>query len=205
MSMLKFNFSLRRGPAIIRPRDSWMMKMRDAATAIQFRMPAGYSGALNRAHPASVIAHQNDPTNPVAFFGEGVMVNAGKNAVRGMLASDGTTGPIFGIAVRPFPFQQSQASADFAPAVIGTSAPLAGMAIDVLKSGFVMVSIPAGQTPGLGDPVYIWTAVASGAHVQGGLEAVNPSGNGFQVDTAVTTYFNGGPDANGNVEVAFRQ
>lgn len=202
LSKVRFNFLRRKGPAVIVPRDSWSMKTRDVATAISFRMGAGYGGSVNRTHPVTVIPHQNDPTNPVAFFGQAVYVNAAKNGVRAPLA--GAAAPIFGIAVRPFPFQQAQASGDYAPASIGTAAPATGMAIDVLKSGYVIVQLPAGQNPGLGDPVYMWGAASGSGHTLGGFEATNPTTNGFAVDTADKTYFNGGPDSNGFCEIAFR-
>lgn len=172
------------------------------ATALTFRMGAGYPGALNRAHPATVLPYQNDPTIPVPLFGQAVAVNAAKNGVRGVQAADAAA-TFFGIAVRPFPFQQGQSNSDFAPASLGVAGPLNGMAVDVMKAGLIMVQLPAAQNPGLGDPVFVWTAASAGVHVQGGIEATNPGGSGYQITTGVSTaYFNGGPDASGIAEIA---
>lgn len=168
-----------------------------ARTALAFRMPAGIPGAVNRSHPATVVPYQNDATLPVLLYGQAVSVNAGKNGVRTAQPGDAAAN-YFGIAVRPFPIQQGQASSDFAPAAFGVAGPFVSQAVDVLKSGFIMVQVNSGA-PGLGDPVYVWAAATASPHVQGGIEATNPGGSGYQIAGA---YFNGSPDASGIAEIA---
>jgi len=51
-----------------------------------------------------------------------------------------------------------------------------------------------------GGTVYVWCAAASGLHVPGGIEDVASAGNTVPVANAE---FNGTPDADGNVEIAF--
>lgn len=168
-----------------------------AKTAIAFRMPAGIPGAVNRSHPLTVVPYQNDATIPVLLYGLAVAVNAGKNGVRNIQPADSAT-TYFGMSVRPFPIQQGQASSDFAPAAFGVAGPFVSQAVDVMKSGFIMVQVNSGA-PGLGDPVFIWAAASAAPHVQGGIEASNPGGSGFQIAGA---FFNGSPDATGVAEVA---
>lgn len=165
--------------------------------AFTFRMPAGFAGDVNRTHPASIAPYMNDPTIPVTAYGLLVVANTVANTVRNVQAADAAS-VMFGFSVRPFPFQQQSGgmTASFGSASVPTTAQMS--ALDVLKSGFIMAAVQGACT--LGAPVYVWTAVNSGNHVQGGLEAVNPAGNGILLANA---YFNGPADAGGIVEVAY--
>lgn len=190
--MIKFDLRLRKAPAFIG-------RFRTADIAFAFRMPGGFAGAVNRTHPANIVPYLNNVTSPVQLFGQGVQIGADNASVRGITTADnaGAAG-IFGIAVRTFPFQQGQAATDFAPAAIGTAKPLGGV-IDILKSGFIMVQVNGATV--LGGPAYVWSAASAGAHVQGNFEAAAPGGSG--VALTGNTYYNGVPDANGIVELAF--
>lgn len=174
------------------------MKTRDVA--YQFRMGAGFPGDVNRTHPASIEPCLADTTTPPTAFGQGVLINSATQGVRPFGAADASATAVvtYGVTVRPYPFQQSSAS-NFGAAALGSAIPPAG-AIDVLRAGYIMAQVPAGQTPVKGGAVYIWCAASSGSHVQGGFEASASAGNTALIANAT---FNGSPDASGNVEIAF--
>ncbi len=175
------------------------MKTRDAA--FQFRMGAGFPGDVNRTHPASIEPALIDASAPPTAYGQAVLVDATTQGVRPFTTGDqsNTVAAGYGLTVRPYPTQQSSGS-NFGAASFGAATPPASGVIDVLRAGYIMSTVPSGQTPVKGGAVYVWATASSGAHVQGGIEAVYSAGNTTQLLNAT---FNGSPDANGNVEIAF--
>ena len=173
-------------------------KARDA-TAIQYRMGAGFAGDVNRTHPFSVEACLVDPTNPPTFYGQAVVPVAASNGVRMIGAGDGALTDIYGVTVRPFPFQASTGGA-YGAASIGSATPPTNQPIEILRAGYIMVPIVGVPTKGL--PVYVWYAAAAGAHLQGGFEIANTPGSTFLI-TAPKTTFQGGADSSGIGELAF--
>lgn len=171
-------------------------KARDVA--FQFRMGAGFPGDVNRTHPATIEPVLIDASAPPTAYGQPVLVDPTTQGVRPYTAGDTATLP-YGVTVRPYPIQQASAS-NYGAASLGAATPPTSGAMDVLRAGYIMGQVPAGQIPVKDGTVYIWTAASSGAHVQGGFEATNPSANGIAL-AGVT--FNGGADANGVVEIAF--
>lgn len=175
------------------------MKVRDVAFA--FRMGAGFPGEVNRTHPVTIEPCLISAASPPTAFGQAVLLAAANAGVRPLVAGDVNVTSTFGVTVRPYPYQQSSGT-DFGTANLGAGTPPTTGVTDVLRSGYIMVKIPAGQTPAKGDPVYVWTAASTGVHVQGGFEAVVDHGtNTTPALTGVT--FNGPPDAQGNVEICF--
>ena len=176
-------------------------KTRDVA--FNFRMGAGFAGAVNTSHPATIRGFLKDPTNPPTFFGQAVAINSSTNAVRSYIVSDGTTPTdVFGVVVRPYPFQgATPPTGNYASTAFGTGQ-LPDGAVDILLSGFIMV--PAIGSPSNGSAVYVWTAASqpSPLHVQSSWEASSPSSNGFAV-TWGKTQFGSPPDANGIAELRF--
>jgi hypothetical protein len=185
------------------PYQSFAIKTRDVA--FTYRMGAGFAGAVNRSHPATIAPFLKDPTNPPTFFGQAVAINPSSNAVRSYIASDGNTPTdVFGVIVRPYPFLGVTApTANYAGT--GQTPPFGGNqlpdgAVDVLLAGFIMVSVNG--TPSNGSVAYVWTAASSSPHVQSGWEASSPSTNGFAV-TWDKTQFASPPDASGIAELRF--
>jgi len=175
-------------------------KTRDAA--FQFRMGAGFAGDVNRTHPASIDANMNDPTNPVLLAGLACLINTAANTIRSIAAGDtGMTSP-YGVVTRAYPFQQAAAT-NYGAQAFG-SATLAGGSIqDTLRSGYIMVQLPAGAAPVTkGGAVFVWCAASAGAHVQGGFEVAATGGSTAALDVNRFSY-NGPQDANGIVELAF--
>lgn len=175
------------------------MKTRDVAFA--FRMGAGFAGDVNRTHPASIEPCLIDAGAPPTAYGQPVLVDATTQGVRPFAAADqsNTVAAGYGMTVRPYPIQQSSGT-NYGQANLGAAVPPTTGVIDVLRAGYIMVNLPAGGTPVKGDPVYVWAAASSGAHVIGGVEAAYVAGSTTQLKNAT---FNGSPDANGNVEIAF--
>lgn len=176
-------------------------KTRDAA--FQFRMGAGFAGDVNRTHPASIEPAMNDSTNPIASPGLACLATT-SNTVRGIIAGDNALTSIYGVAVRPYPFQVAAAS-NYGAQSFGSASFAAGQPLDVLRRGYIMVQIPAAQAavPTKGSAVFLWYAASNGAHVQGGFEAQATGGSTDALDT-VAYQFNGPADANGIVELMLK-
>lgn len=176
-------------------------RRRFADVAIPFRMGAGAPGDVNRTHPASIPPFLVDPTNPPVSYGVGGVIVGSSGGLRGLSAGDTALVDIDAITVRPYPIQQQSAThygaQGFGPTGIATSQP-----IDGLVSGYIMVQLPAGQSPNKGDAVNIWIAASTGSHVQGGFEATATGGSTITL-TSKKTYFNSPADANGVAEIAF--
>lgn len=164
--------------------------------AFKFRMGAGFPGDVNRTHPASVEPALVGSVPPTAY-GIPVIPDAA-NGVRMFQAGDTAVVMPWGIAVRPFPTQQASGGMT---ASLGSATPPTTGVIDVLRSGYVLVQLnDIAALPKKGDPVFVWCAVTSGIHIQGGIEVVASGGNTAALDIT-QYYFNGPPDAAGVVEI----
>ena len=174
-------------------------KTRDVA--FTFRMGAGFPGDVNRTHPATIEPCLIDASAPITAYGQPVLVDPTTQGVRPFVAGDqsNTVPAGYGLTVRPYPFQQSSAT-NFGSAALGSATPPTSGVCDVLRAGYIMANLAAGGSPVKGGAVYIWAAASIGLHVQGGIEAAYSAGNTTQLLNAT---FNGSPDANGNVEIAF--
>lgn len=177
------------------------MRVRDA-TAITYRMGAGFPGDVNREHPFNVEAALICAATPPLYYGQAVVIDAASQGVRPLAAGDQALTAVYGVTVRPFPIQSSVPGNNYAAATIGAATPPATGVIDVLRSGSIMILLPAGQTPVKGNPARVWTAASAGAHVQGLFEVTDPAGNGMTIADTKTTY-NGGVDSSGVGELLF--
>lgn len=177
------------------------MKTRDVAFG--FRMGAGFTGDVNRTHPASIEPVLINAANPPLLFGQAVKVDATSQGVSPLGAGDTALTNVYGVTVRSFPTQQSSGS-NYGAAALGSAVPPATGTSDVLRSGYIMVQLSNNAWPNAkkGSPVFVWVAASSGNHVQGAFEDTVSAGNTCALDTAKYT-FNGTPDANGVVELAF--
>jgi hypothetical protein len=168
--------------------------------AFKYRMGAGYPGDVNRTHPVDILPSLMDTTNPPTAFGQAVVIDATSHAIRKIIATDDANISLYGITVRPYPFQQAQTNQNFGAVGIGASGlPVSGE-VDVMCRGFMIVAVPTGQTPLKGNPVYVWYEASTGSHVQGGFEAQASAGNTIEV---LNAYWNSSADANGYAEIAF--
>lgn len=176
-------------------------RMKTKDVAFNFRMGAGFPGAVNRSHPASIEPVLISSTKPPTRYGIPVLIDSTNQGVRPYEAADqsNTVASGYGITVRAFPTQQSSAS-NYGEASIGTATPPTSGTMDVLRAGYIMVNLPAGGSPKKGDPVFVWATASAGANIQGTIVAAASAGNTTPLAFAS---FNGTPDANGNVEIEF--
>jgi hypothetical protein len=166
--------------------------------AFGFRMGAGFQGDVNRSHPVSIEPNLTSDINPPTSYGQAVLVSTIDQGMRAFAAGDVALTQAYGITVRPYPVQQSSGS-NFGAAAIGAAVPASGI-IDVVRFGYIMVTLPVGQVPVKNGQAVVWGAASSGIHIQGGFEAAASAGN---TATLANAHFNGAPDANGNVELMF--
>jgi hypothetical protein len=193
-NLLKGFFKRRPAAGVFRGR----RKTRDVA--IQFRMQSGFAGDVNRTHPFDIEPCLIDASAPPTAYGQAVVIDPTTQGVRPLVAGDSALTVIYGITVRPFP-QQLRTGGDAGSTLNSGTPPTSGV-IDVLRRGFIMVPLPAGQTPVKGAAVDVWFAASSGAHVQSGFEAVHTGGSSLTLAEGQTT-FQGGVDSANVAEVAF--
>jgi hypothetical protein len=173
------------------------IRARTTDVAFTYRMGAGNPGDVNRAHPASILPGLMDVTNPIAFYGNPVLINTAANSYRQILPGDTAVTKIAGVLVRPYPTQQTTGGM---AAAFGTAVPPVTGVVDVINLGFVMVKVNNFATTNVtkGGAVFVWVAASSGAHVQGGFESVANGANTIAITNAL---YNGPSDANGVAEL----
>lgn len=170
--------------------------------AFKYRMGAGFAGDVNRTHPATIeptLVNSTAVTAPTAF-GQAVILDTTSQAIRPFAsgdASDSVQKTAYGMTVRPYPYSPSTAT-NYGAADFGTGAPPSKGITDVLRAGYILAKVNGTTTKG--GVVYVWCAATSGTHVLGQLEAGFSSTNTAVLAGAT---FNGVPDANGIVEIAF--
>lgn len=163
--------------------------------AFPFRMGAGFPGDVNRTHPANIMPGLvNTSVQAPRLYGDALIIDTATNSYRGISAADTATLSIDGIAVRPYPVQQTTGGMS---ASFGTASPPTNQPLDVLTEGYIMVKCNNGGTPTKKGAVYVYTAASSGNHVQGGFE----SAAGANLTLVSNAFFVGPPDAAGITEI----
>lgn len=191
---------IRHLPLLGGPKYTEVGRRRTRDVAYNLRMPAGVAGDVSRHVPPGTI----EPAllaaaNPPDGFGLAVVTTEdAENAVRLVQPGDNALTAIYGITVRPFPFQPASAT-NYGATGFGGGAPAPSQPVDVLRSGYILGYING--TPVKGGVVYVWIAASAGAHVQGAFEIVADGANTITLDSKST--FQGGVDANGIGEIAF--
>lgn len=171
--------------------------------AFTFRVPTGFPGTVNRTHPASIEPALIDPNATIAAYGLGLVVDPTTQGVRTLVAGDSALTSIYGVGVRPYPIQ-AQSTTNYGATTFGSAAPPSSQPLDVLKSGYILVSLQnfAVNNSVKDGSVYIWYAASTGAHVQGGFEAAATGGSTLALAQG-QTYFNGPAGPDGVAELAF--
>jgi hypothetical protein len=198
-------------PAVLRPIQRGRHRTLDVA--FNYRMGAGFAGMVTRTHPVALEPSVLDATNPPTTYGQAVVVNTAANSVRVVLSTDTAITTIYGITVRPYPFQASSSTGAYGAEGFATSASLpvlqAGQVVDILRQGYIMV--PCVGSPTKGGEVFLWIGATGGGHTHGCFEAAT-SGDANTVALSgypggaipATVSFNGPLDTtSGLVELAF--
>lgn len=187
-----------RALAVLRPREVDMGRRRTCDVAFTYRMGAGFPGDVNRTHPFSVEPCLIDAANPPTAYGQAVVIGV-NNGVRRVLAGDDALTLIYGVTVRPFPFQQSTGGMS---ASIGAATPPISGVIDVLRLGYIMVQLNG--APAKGDPLYVWAAAAAGGELPAQFTTTTTAGSTIG-PLAGSSNFNGPPDTSGVGEIYLSQ
>jgi hypothetical protein len=161
--------------------------------AYTFRMPAGFAGDLQRAEVATIEPQQIDSATPPTVFGVPVKLVSGK--VQPINNSADTAALVYGINLRAYPIQGNGTDP------LGTSTPPTSGVTDILKRGYVMVSLGGVAAATKGGTVYVRVAGAAAGKPLGGFEAAADSTNTVALPS--NTYFTGPADAYGITEIAF--
>jgi hypothetical protein len=194
-------------PAILRPKIHRRVSTRDVA--FNYRMGAGFAGQVTRTHPVNLEPRPLHATTPPVFYGSAVILDASTGTVRIPAAGDSGTTLIYGIAVRPYPFQASAGDSAYGGAAFATSAtpaPIqAGQVVDILRSGYVMVPLCTTYgSPTSGGEAFVYCNTNSGAHLQGGFEGATGANTMALSGYPGTVTYMGPVDATtGLVELAF--
>lgn len=169
--------------------------------AYGLNMPAGSPGDITRHFPPGTVEPcKMNAVTVVPFFGLAVVTNA-DGTVRLIQAGDGALTDIYGIGVRPYPFQPASAT-NYGAVGFGGGVPATLQPIDILRSGYILVPInTSGGLPVKGGTVYVWIAASAGGHVQGGFETAATGGS--TIALPVKSTFQSGVDANGYGELAY--
>lgn len=162
-----------------------------ALNVFQFRMPAGFAGDLQRAEVAHIETQFIDASAPPTAFGLPVKLVSGK--IQPVGAGDAAAA-VYGINLRAYPIQGNGTDP------LGTSTPPVSGVVDVLKRGYVMVSLGGTVDAAKGGTVYVRVANASAGKPIGGFEAASDTTNTIALPS--NWYFTGPKDAYGTTEVA---
>jgi len=168
-----------------------------SSTAYLLRAPAGVPGALSRPDQSTVEPVNITPygtTGAPAAFGLACQIDATAEDLRVVADPDAAA---YGFLVRPYP---SLSGNNAASQGLGQAVPPAEGVVGVMVRGYMTVKLGGSAAAVKGAAVYVWSSADSGAHVQGQVEAADPSTDGFVL---ARSYFMGPADADGNVEIGF--
>lgn len=160
--------------------------------AYTFRMPAGFAGDLQRAEAAVIESQIIDPTAPPTAFGVPVKMVNGK--IQPINNSADTAALVYGVNLRAYPIQGNGTDP------LGTSTPPVSGVTDVLRRGYVNVTLNGTAAAAKDGTVYVRVANASSGKPIGGFEAASDTTN--TVAMPANWYFTGPADAYGVTEIA---
>jgi len=158
--------------------------------AYLYRMPSGIPGDVSRKENSVVEAQILNASLPFSAYGLVGKMAAGKFVpfAGGEAATDA-----YGVLVRPFPTNSGTDG-------LGTATPPTSGPGDVLRRGYITVKLNGGATVAAGAPVYVRVAAAASGKPLGGFEGAADSTN----TVAINAIFLSAADADGNVEISFR-
>lgn len=158
--------------------------------AYVYRMPSGIPGDVSRKENSVVETQILNASLPFAAYGLVGKMAAGKFVpfAGGEAATDA-----YGVLVRPFPTNSGTDG-------LGTATPPTSGPGDVLRRGYITIKLNGGATVAAGGQVYVRVAAAASGKPLGGFEGAADSTN----TVAINAIFMSAADADGNVEISFR-
>lgn len=170
------------------------------SNVFKYAMPSGIPGMPSRVgglNPMDNEAQFMDPANPLPVYGLFGQIDATTQKFRILEAGDAT---VYGLLVRPFPFQATTASLYSGASPLGTAAvpPTTGP-VGVMKLGYMTVALQNATPAVKNGIVYARVNGVTADLIIGGIEAADDGGNTI----ATNAYFTGPADESGNVEIAF--
>lgn len=159
--------------------------------AISFRMPFGVQGDVVAPSLATIEAQAYNSALPFAQYGI-----AGKAASGKFVPVAAQNDVVYGFLCRPFPITGANASDP-----LGTSAPSTLNMADVLRRGYITVSVQLGAaSAAMASNVYLRYQNPSGSQIVGGVEGAS-TGNTYQLTSTYSygsgAYFMTPADGNG--------
>lgn len=158
--------------------------------AFVYRMPSGIPGDVSRKENSVVETQILNASLPFSAYGLVGKMASGKFVpfAGGEAATDA-----YGVLVRPFPTNSGTDG-------LGTATPPTSGPGDVLRRGYITVKLNGGATVTAGSQAYIRVAAAAAGKPLGGWEGAADSTN----TVAINAIFMSAADADGNVEISFR-
>lgn len=158
--------------------------------AFVYRMPSGIPGDVSRKEHSVVETQILDATKAFSSYGLAGKMAGGKFVP---LAAGDTADVVYGVLVRPFPTGASQEG-------LGVATPPTTGPGDTLRRGYMTVKLNGGASVVAGSPAFIRVGAPAAGKPVGGWEGAADSSNTI----AVNAVFLSAADANGNVEISFR-
>lgn len=161
--------------------------------AFSYFVPSGVPGVVTRLDtPPTIETQVFDSAHMPGAFGIAVLTDATSGLVRAWTTGDTSWSALnCGFLVRPYPTQQNSSTG-----AVGSGAPNSLSLANLMKRGYMIVSLQNSTAATKGGQVYI-RDTTSGQLVLGGIEA------GATGCIAVTgAYFMGPADSSGYVEIA---
>ena len=183
------------------------------SNAFLYRMPAGIPGDVNRSWASTDEPNVLDPNYPFLYYGLVGVMDQTDFQIRPAGGSTTTNktdlaAVLYGLIIRSFPTNQQTTSTYFGSQPLANPSltpPPASGPCDMLKRGYMTVLLQGATAANPGMPVYVQVTGADAnttTDVCGGIHAAADAGC-TQAGTAGSTYFRGGADTNGNVEIAW--
>ena len=165
--------------------------------AFLYRMPSGIAGCYNRAEHLTVEAGILLAGSVPPTYGLPVAVDPTSGKYRAMRTTD-TADDVAGFLVRPYPASSLGNTSD----TFGLGAPDPRFTANILKRGYLMVTIGGTAAAPKGGTIYIRIGAPAAGKPMGGLEGAADGTNTIALPR--TSYWMGPADAQGNSEIGFR-
>lgn len=170
--------------------------------ALMYRMNAGIPGEVSRfqTYGCTISPERQHATTPMTQYGQVAIMAAANAGVRPATVGDTTADMEWGFLVRPYPGADVGVSFPAGTVGFGAGTPMPQGVVDILRRGFMTVTLGGPTAAFKGAVGNLWTAATGGGHTQGLLEAATVSTNGFVLNRV---RFQGPADASGNTEISY--